>query len=292
MINKVDAVYEVLITPISVIADSNSNGQPKIERVNSIINTTQTYRRSKDYPKNLDADMSDFAVSFYSIIYKNILKDGRILGDDNNFSSDEFCGDTMTSASILTSLKDKYHCLANFWILPMQVGRTSKYTHSELKKWSKTSNFFGIQDFMDRFLLLLKNNYKTYQSCYKKFFGEIQDFKTFAELEFLVGSYVDSNFNILQYSDVINSKTSDIAFELIKLRAKTISESEYCDELWEYFKSIGLIKLKEEYLEADEYPIDYELYPNGYSCSKCGRFIKNEENYSIPDMCDICAENN
>lgn len=45
---------------------------------------------------------------------------------------------------------------------------------------------------------------------------------------------------------------------------------------------------KETYLEPDEYPLDKEIHPYAYECPKCNRIIANDENYSVPDMCNEC----
>lgn len=46
---------------------------------------------------------------------------------------------------------------------------------------------------------------------------------------------------------------------------------------------------QEKHLEPDEYPINEEIHPYAYECPKCNRVIANDENYSIPDMCDECS---
>jgi hypothetical protein len=102
------------------------------------------------YYSSADADMSDFAIGFYEIIYKEILKGKPILGQKGSLRNSEFAGDTMNSfntianctpgagkSSRLRTEKEEwpeylrvyhsqYHCLANFWILPMDIGRTTK----------------------------------------------------------------------------------------------------------------------------------------------------------------------
>ena len=103
-----------------------------------MIKTTQTYWPQyidKDtakpfrYPFRPDCDMSDFACGFYEIIYKDILIGQNIVVEDGNFTNKIFAGDTMNTGIISkygrkTKLSThKRHCLANFWILPMWLGR-------------------------------------------------------------------------------------------------------------------------------------------------------------------------
>lgn len=86
------------------------------------------------------------------------------MDNNGNLVNKEFAGDTMTSVSKLPELKEKYHCLANFWLIPMELGRKS---NSPL---SKTSNTYQIQDFMDRFLLLVKFKFGDYHKNFGRYF--------------------------------------------------------------------------------------------------------------------------
>lgn len=242
-------IIQIMMAPIECTGYRNDNPGIKIE--NGVIKTTQSYwpvyenRDTKQpfrYPFKPDCDMSDFAVGFYEIIYKNILKT-TILDINGNMSNNEFAGDTMTSVSILTGLRDKYHCLANFWLLPMHIGRTSPSTCKDLKKWSKTSNVYPIRDYMDRFLILLKQNYKLYKDIYEKYFNEITCFENFVEIHMLKGSYVDENYEINQFSiwDEDKDKIEKRAFEMIKNRANAIADSNCAEELFSYFEQNSLL---------------------------------------------------
>ena len=142
----------------------------------------------------------------------------------------------MTSASKLPGLRDKYHCLANFWLLPMEIGRTSN------NDWTKTSRKYDIQDFMDRFLSLLKANFDEYKCLYSSYFKNIDTFKRFVKIHHLDGAYVDEEYTVIQFSNNIDISTSNRLFELIKCRADNIAKSEYADELWDYFNKWGVCK--------------------------------------------------
>lgn len=185
---------------------------------------------------------------------------------------------------------DRDACLANFWLIPMHIGRTSKTTPIEKMKWSKTSNYYDIQDFMDRFLLLLKYDFETYNGMYKKFFKNIKSFEQFADIHFLKGSYTDEKYDIREYSHILDKTTTDTIYDFMKKRAKDISESKHAEELWQYFIKNGLLGYKETYLEPDEYPLNKEVHPYAYECPKCNRIIVNDENYSIPPVCDECSK--
>lgn len=62
------------------------------------------------------------------------------------------------------------------------------------------------------------------------------------------------------------------------------------EELWEYFIRNRLLEYKENYLEPDEYPLNKEIHPYAYECPQCNRVIANDENYSIPPVCDECSK--
>lgn len=240
-------VYEVLLMPINCEKHCGFENNRKVnisKQENCIISTETYWPQYKDkitgkpirYPFRSDCDMSDFACGFYEIIYASLLNGNKIVNEVGNFVDKEFAGDTMTSASKLPGLIDKYHCLANFWILPMEIGRTSN------NDWTKTSRKYDIQDFMDRFLSLLKANFDEYKCKYSSYFENINTFECFVKTHYLDGSYVEGKDNVIQFSNNIDSSTSDRVFELIKCRADNISKSEHADELWDYFNKWGLCK--------------------------------------------------
>lgn len=185
-----------------------------------------------------DCDMSDFSCGFYEIVYQNIFPNKRIVDSTNgNFIDKNFAGDTMTTVIKLPGLKENYHCLANFLLLPMSIGRTSRLTSIELRKWSKTSHFYPIHDFMDRFLILLKQNYSVYKELYPTYFQMIPTFERFVEIHMLQNSYIDTNGQIKQFSiegkDI--TEMEKLVFEMIKKRERTIANSVYAKEQWTYF---------------------------------------------------------
>lgn len=172
-------IVEVLLCPIESV--KYSGGKIKIWREDNVIKSTQTYYPYKSWNGkkrqiSLDEDMSDFAVGFYEIIYKSILCGTSIINKDNDgFVDNRFAGDTMNSFETIANLfpeagnckknrtasslwpevlqhyKKQYHCLANFWLLPIKIGRKIE-KGNEL---CKASYEFDIKDYVDRFLISL-----------------------------------------------------------------------------------------------------------------------------------------
>lgn len=238
-------VYEVLLMPINCEKHCgfDSNRKVNISKQRNHIISTETYwpqytdkitGKQFRYPFKSDCDMSDFACGFYEIIYTPLLYGNKIVDEVGNFVDKEFAGDTMTSASKLPGLRDKYHCLANFWLLPMEIGRTSN------NDWTKTSRKYDIQDFMDRFLSLLKSKFEKYKYLYPTYFRNIDTFERFVEIHYLGGVYVDEKYDVIEFSNHIDISTSEVLLDLIKCRAENISKSKCVDELWHYFNKWGL----------------------------------------------------
>lgn len=147
----------------------------------------------------------------------------------------QFAGDTMTSVSELSDLCDRYHCLANFWIIPMELGRKSNH------KLSKISKTYCLEDFMDRFLLLLKYKFDVFKKDFPDYFLQINTFNQMSDIHFLRESYLDSQYIIYNYSDVIDTNTEKYLWTCIQKRAEMISKSEFAQELWEYFNEVGIL---------------------------------------------------
>ncbi len=261
MNQKQRQVYDIMLMPIQ--NTEYSAGKIVIERKELVIETTQTYYRYKKYPINLDADMSDFAIGFYNILYKDILKNNSLLNSDHNVTDDEFAGDTMNSFNMIANrvpeagksnlqrtpehqwpkwLQDyyhKYHCLANFWVLPLEVGRKSDNAN-----FCKMNFANKIYDYMDRFLKFHKDQKKwnDFKRTYSKYYENIRNFEEFVDIHFLMGSYVDENYEIIEYSNDKIDKLTEHLLECMQIRAEAIAKSKYCDELWKYFMSCGLIQ--------------------------------------------------
>lgn len=157
---KQEKVEKILLTPI--ICDKKRN---KVVIEDGIIYTGQAY-----YSK-ADEDMSNFAVGFYNILYSECLPKDGLLSPKGKLNNCCYAGDTMNSFNSIAKLVDdkttkgrgsidilpddlkflkeyygRYHCLANFWILPACIGRHS----------AKMNRY----DSMDIFLNILKDDYE------------------------------------------------------------------------------------------------------------------------------------
>lgn len=230
-----DMVKKVLLLPIIC-----KKKIKKISRDRNIIYTGQKYYG------NADEDMSDVAVKFYEIVYENILKEqgGSLLDDKGYILNRNFAGDTINSFNSIAnivpgagkttkqrtnedewpeSLKNyysKYHCLANFWIIPFRIGRRGK-------KW----NYY---DSVDIFFKKLENKL------------EKKDYEAFIEKHFVCSSY--SPLSIDETKRLYNLKNSERliirANNFMECRAEQIS-SDYnlCKKLYDFFEKEGIIGL-------------------------------------------------
>lgn len=235
-----EQVRKILLMPIC--SDKSCSG--------IIINEEKNICSQQLYHGMADPDMSKFAIGFYEIIYKDLLKGASILEVESGHLNDCcFAGDTMNSFNSIANItpgagkskkmrtpeekwpkelidyKKQYHCLANFWIIPMSIGRQSM----KLNKY----------DSMDIFLECLEKDYKGVLGKHCSYFesithdNSINDYKRFKEVHFLQ-SY-DPIIRI-EYCEENAIKLISQAMDRIKSRAKAICESKYCRDLWEYFK--------------------------------------------------------
>lgn len=241
--DKQNYVYKILLTPIYCNKEYSN-----IEYKEDKILTGQKYIRSAD------EDMSNFTIGFYKILYKDILQQNPILKENGNLFNNEFAGDTINSFArianrtpgagksnkertlerywpdYLVLFNKQYHCLANFWMIPMGIGRT-------LHKWSKAKKSW---DYMDRFLKTYIENKEIYIKMYPTYFSAFDGIKDFAQRHFLLGSYINANMEIDIYSDTKKYDSHAVIKrmqEKVELRARCISESKYTTELWEYFNN-------------------------------------------------------
>lgn len=177
--HSVDEIKKFLLMPIECTTEEN-----RIFIYKDKIFSSQKYR-------GLDPDMSDIAIKFYEIIYEDQLK-GRSLLDNNLLADKQFCGDTMNSLYSISCKKyniDKaewekcYHCLANFWMLPMPVGHTSsrmvyeikdqKYRYKDLLFLSKSNP--TIRDDMYRFLASVDENHQKIKELFPDYWDAFGD---------------------------------------------------------------------------------------------------------------------
>lgn len=236
-----EKLTELLLRPIVCSRKCKSI---KIE--NGIISTGQEF-----YTKP-DEDMSDIAIVFYEIIYSKVLNGAKLLTKNEktkitDISNCCFAGDTMNSFNtianfikrehkelskedrdLLEKYQKKYHCLANFWILPACLGRRSK----------KGNNL----DSMDIFLNGLEKDYDGIVKKHKSYYAVWSDFSNFRKDHFL-GGYEKINTSTIRtlYAEKDVKNLINTAITRIERRAKDISESDIGKELWNYFCEHNLV---------------------------------------------------
>ncbi len=221
---------------------------------------------SQRYNSGPDPDMSDISVAFYEIIYNNTLhkesdsksfsvlreyKKGEKLPNGEtaknpiyDFTNPDVAGDTMNSYNSVAKFasEDKrkewylsYHCLANFWLIPYSIGRTSM-------KWSN-------YDSLDLFLNAIKKNDNRMMTHpyfnYKKFLCEtgIFCYGKFLDTHYLTGytTLVKKEKCNEQYKDN-SDKIINQMIECIELRADNIVRNEeICNKLYDFFKEKKLL---------------------------------------------------
>lgn len=238
-------IFRLLLCPINV----SNRLETKFSVNGNVINSRHTFG-------TLDPDMSDIAIEFYSIIYKSILNDEPILKNDGTLVNDYYVGDTMNSFNTVARFASKkkkeqwgnsYHCLANFWLLPSNIGRGSN------KKGKSSGGTFtnpltvesfnkGKRDFMDRFLKI-EHQY---------------DLEKFAEGHFINGIYVEKdsdteNYHVIEFSILQGDGKKEVKNRMIdaiidtmmnnicKRAYKIVNNKKICENLYSYFNSINII---------------------------------------------------
>lgn len=234
-------VYNILLTPI--IADKKAE---KIRKQNGIIISPQIYYSS------VDADMCDFAIGFYeTLYYDNLLKSTNML-NDKKLRNECYAGDTMNSFNTIANLmkgiswdsgnitinpyllyyKVHYHCLANFWVIPMKHGRKSA------KRVARTHNF----DSPILYTQVLREKFDELSNdvMLKEYFSNLPIIQ-FESIHYM--PEMENSHEIRQlYKNGEGEKLLHIALSFIEKRAKKIvSDDEMTDKLYDYFDSIKLI---------------------------------------------------
>lgn len=256
---KREQVYDVLLTPI--ICEKN---EKEIRFRNGVIFSPQ------DYYGTPDEDMCRFAVDFYDILYKSIIPEGGVL-KNAYLRNKEFAGDTMHSFKSVANLlikaiyndklnmeipgmpyleyyKVHYHCLANFWIIPMRHGRSSP---KRIKDGHETYDFseFYIQDVGKNWKSLKEDSEITYvtrnsEQKYENYFNKFDSINSFCNTHFINNPRPADEYKSEDYKDE-PEELLDLALKSIRERARSIAfdtESDIPNELWDCFNDLGLIK--------------------------------------------------
>ena len=246
-------VYEVLTTPI--ICDKKCK---EITRKNGLIITPQKYYATAD------EDMSDFAVDFYEIIYEdNLLKNISLLKDDRCFKNKELAGDTINSFNTIANMYDgfywksgniqidpyltfykvHYHCLANFWVIPMRHGRKSSkkvfddnfdcpilYCESIQKNWETL-----ISDKM----ITYDKDKEEYPNYFRMF-----ELNEFSKIHFYPDNFTDTKRVRGYYENRNGAELLQLSLSFIYKRAEKIcKDQKVANELFTYFKEKNVLSI-------------------------------------------------
>lgn len=155
----------------------------------------------------------------------------------------EDAGDTMNSYKRITNRKmctpdmrkvwfGKYHCLANFWVLPLDIGRKT------VVNFSKSS---VSHDYMDGFLKVLEERFEEYKDKYNQYFGEMKSIENFKKYHKLVESGYYINGEIVKITGLDNpNKAIEKMSDLLEMRADTLVR-EYSKKLETLFNTYSLL---------------------------------------------------
>jgi hypothetical protein len=235
---KEEQVYKILLTPIK--CDKKVS---KIYMEDNVIYSPQKYICDPD------EDMSDFSVGFYKIIYDNILKNnnGEILNEEGSCKNDNYIGDTMHSFNSLANVilgdgsqeyrspkekwpeelieyESKYHCLANFWVIPKCHGRNSP----KLNKYDSLDAYLNKVRTGD-----INNANEYFQKLTYESFLEIHGLSSHKILDDPLKIYISKDKKgcideIQRIYDSWNKRANEIV-------------KKYKTELYDYFEGLGLI---------------------------------------------------
>jgi hypothetical protein len=159
----IDGLSSVLISPIKRDEHIAGSGKERVQILPArIISTSRIYYKNK----NWDEDMSDISIRFYEKVFPRLYDENkRYVGDTmNSFNSIANrvpeagkSGKCRTPEdewpSWLQDYYNHYHCLANFWVLPMRIGRGGCGKHAGCRV-NRGCN--GEGDFIDRHLSRVK----------------------------------------------------------------------------------------------------------------------------------------
>ena len=207
--------------------------------------------------------MSDFAVGFYEIIYRdNLLNENKnILAEYGRFKNKELAGDTINSFNSLANVildetnktrsnqdkwpdylieyEKRYHCLANFWVIPMRHGRRS----AKLGRYDSFDFYLEkLQDEYDEFQKEAIVHYPRDKKEYNNYFRMINGFN-----EFLKIHCIENHVKAENPQDPYKQKDKEVCKKLIEdiyyfmeIRAEAIVKN-YTDLLYQYFLELKLI---------------------------------------------------
>jgi len=249
--DKQKQVKKILLTPIVTNSEVTS-----IKKNNGIIFSTQKYHSST---KNYDEDMCDFSVGFYEVFYKEMVG-GSLLLDNGRLRNKDIAGDTMNTINCICKgesskeeekkkniFYDQYHCLANFWLIPMQHGRLAS---------GKTGKKLNNYDSLILYLHELEKNYNNlkdrrpvygsgkYKTEYPNYFlnPSLSEYIDFCKVHCVQTiSNIESVTTEEYYKNVKCIDIIDKELNIIFKRADEICRDARYESIWDYFNELGLI---------------------------------------------------
>lgn len=267
---KEQEVRNILLTPIECTTHKQSseiwiehdNENHEISPCNGKFTSARIRSSQKYNSYALDPDMSDLAVGFYEIVYADVLKSLKLLNECGSYNNCIFLGDTMNSFNsiannvpgagqstkqrtpkgdwpeFLQEYHSQYHCLANFWILPMCIGRTG----------TKLNHY----DSVDIFLNKLQVKYSVLKK-HADYFEQAKTYDEFCKKHFLKGYVPLPTDKVLEMYSKKHDKTEKKfiedakeliaqAYKCMEFRADSIiSDETICEELYRFFKERKLL---------------------------------------------------
>lgn len=251
-IEEKNIVKQILLTPIKC-----SKRYKYVQMVDGGIRSPQKYYCTAD------CDMSDFAVGFYEIIYRdNLLNENKnILAEYGRFKNKELAGDTINSFNSLANVildetnktrsnqdkwpdylieyEKRYHCLANFWVIPMRHGRRS----AKLGRYDSFDFYLEkLQDEYDEFQKEAIVHYPRDKKEYNNYFRMINGFNEFLKIHCIENHVKAENPQdpYKQKDKEACKKLIEDIYDFMEIRAEAIVKN-YTDLLYQYFLELKLI---------------------------------------------------
>lgn len=253
---QIKKVYDLLLTPI--ICEKNKSDEINIIKKPGLIISSQQYYSTPD------EDMSDFALEFYKILYGNNLLSSKEVLEKGCLLNKELAGDTMNSFNTIANMfsnsfvwkggsltismnpyllnyKARYHCLANFWVIPMRHGRTSsKLVKKEM--WSYDSPIlytYNLKCEWDNLIESDNISYPNDKNEYPNYFKMIEKDK-FDNIHFLPKSDISTIKSLYEEKNAFELVNTSMQY--IYDRARLICSNEnIVKQLYERFEELNLI---------------------------------------------------
>lgn len=249
--DKQKKVFEILVCPIVASKDARNIGLSSNVFLEKIIISSQ------EYDGNVDEDMCDFAIGFYEILYG--FNKGEILAqskDKKSIIDWEYAGDTMNSYATVSRYaskekkkewKETYHCLANFWMIPGNIGRQttpdSKNSGGVYSKPITVESFNkGRRDYMDRFLCELCEKHNLDEFSKKGHYIDGVYIKNGKVDKFSYLEETDEDLTDEDFSSKVDGIINKMMDKICERAVAIVNDKDMCVKLYKYFCSLNLMK--------------------------------------------------